>query len=446
MKRREFSKMAAAGFLGMGLSPSIVAGTNTSLSKDNKSNNVIDIGSRLELFLDDLMVDRLEGEAQRVFHKPVPREIIMTFDKPWEGQCSVPTIFQDGDLYRMFIGCRIMQNYDSKEPPGRARTRVMTQCHAIYFESHDGIRWTRPNLGLVEYDGSKNNNILLDPSDGCGIVPFRDENPDVAPEALYKAMKGIFLPGQKYMIPTQSSDGFHWKITQDEAIISDGAFDSQNTAFWDPNINAYRAYYRIIGSMSTKVKGRDMKTATSPDYLNWVEGTPLTYLTPPPSEFYHNGIRNYHRAPHIYIGMAGAYFDRGWTPALEQLPDLEVRKNLSSARHRAGSALTDTLLIWSRDGLVFDLAPSTFLRPGPERPGSWKYSDHHVGWHLVETKSAMEGADPELSIYATESYRIKSLEPPHRSMPSKLRRYTLRLDGFASICAPINGGEVITRP
>jgi hypothetical protein len=50
----------------------------------------------------------------------------------------------------------------------------------------------------------------------------------------------------------------------------------------------------------------------------------------------------------------------------------------------------------------------------------------------------MEGAPKELSLYATESYWTDN--------SSKLRRYTLRIDGFVSIEAPFSGGEVLTKP
>jgi hypothetical protein len=92
--------------------------------------------------------------------------------------------------------------------------------------------------------------------------------------------------------------------------------------------------------------------------------------------------------------------------------------------------------MWSRDGGTFELAPSTFMPPGPERPGTYTYSDM-VAWHLVETASDLEGASPELTLYRQEFYYIGDV---------RLRRYTLRLDGFASIHAPIAGGELVTPP
>ncbi len=60
------------------------------------------------------------------------------------------------------------------------------------------------------------------------------------------------------------------------------------------------------------------------------------------------------------------------------------------------------------------------------------------GRGIVETKAEIEGAPNELSFYATEGY--------YRGPAVRLRRYTLRLDGFASVSAPPKGGEMVTKP
>ena len=63
----------------------------------------LDIGSRRELFVDDLLVDQLTGKAELRLHHPVPQEIALVHDAPWEGSGSgYHSIFQDGDLYRMY--------------------------------------------------------------------------------------------------------------------------------------------------------------------------------------------------------------------------------------------------------------------------------------------------------------------------------------------------------
>ena len=56
----------------------------------------------------------------------------------------------------------------------------------------------------------------------------------------------------------------------------------------------------------------------------------------------------------------------------------------------------------------------------------------------MTTKSAFEGAPDELSIYTQEDY--------WRGESTSFRRYTLRVDGFVSVQAPLSGGEVVTKP
>ena len=59
----------------------------------------IDIGSRLELMIDDYLIARLSGDAERRLNRPIPQEAVLVTDKPWEGNASGGfTIFQDGDI------------------------------------------------------------------------------------------------------------------------------------------------------------------------------------------------------------------------------------------------------------------------------------------------------------------------------------------------------------
>ena len=403
--------------------------------------DILDIGSRRELFLDNLLVDRLEGGAQRVFHKPVPREVVITFDQPWEGNtCLAVAVFQVGDVYRLY--------YRASNTPGSAGGEKRgAHTFDAYAESRDGRHWTRPALGLVEFQGSKDNNLIPKPAAPAGwaldaLCPFRDENPEAAADALSKAVAPLYGPGntaddwlsrEKSLAVLASPDGIRWTLMQDQGVFAkEGFFDSVNLAFWDPNTRAYRAYFRDARRPAFV---RDIKTGTSPDFRRWTPGQWLSYTSTPSAQFYTNGIRPYHRAPHLYLGFPGMYDDRQWSPAMAQLPDAEKRRKNVEEWKRPGP-LSEVQLMWSRDGSTFELSPSTFMPPGPERPGSWTYSDN-VAWHLVETASDLEGAAPELTLYAQEFYYLGDV---------RLRRYTLRLDGFASIHAPTAGGELITPP
>lgn len=63
----------------------------------------VEIGGRWELLVDDYLIDAMSGQVELRLHRPVPREVVLIHDRPWEGNtCGYHTIFKDGDLYRMY--------------------------------------------------------------------------------------------------------------------------------------------------------------------------------------------------------------------------------------------------------------------------------------------------------------------------------------------------------
>ena len=156
---------------------------------------------------------------------------------------------------------------------------------------------------------------------------------------------------------------------------------------------------------------------------------------------YTNGIHPYHRAPHILFGFPTRYTARKMTDHLKSLEPVELRAELTAAYARVGSDLTDGLFMTSRDGVRFRRWDEAFLRPGLEAGPSasnWTYGDNYQNYGLFETASDREGAPPELSMLFSEGYWRKG--------ESRLRRYTIRLDGFVSAQADFAGGEVLTKP
>lgn len=386
----------------------------------------VSIGSRLELFIDPYLIERFEGDARLRLHHPVRREVAMVHDAPWEGRGGgYHTIFRDGDLYRMYYHAWNMPEVTGK--PGRLTI--------AYGESRDGIRWTKPELGLVEYNGSRQNNIVLGEINGKephDLAPFRDPNPDAKPEARYKAVGFGYQPRGLYAF--QSPDGLRWKLMKPTPVITDGYFDTQNIAFWDPTIKRYRAYIRDFDQ--NKIRG--IRTAVSDDFINWSKPEWLVYPGAPVEQLYTNQVLPYHRAPHILIGFPARYVDRGWTESTRLLPELAEREERARKSPRYGSAVTDGLLMTSRDGLHFHRWDEAFLRPGLKTRHNWSYGDNYIAWHVVETEPTTDDEPRELSLYATESYFTGD--------SSRLRRYTLRMDGFASVFAPLGGGMVVTKP
>lgn len=410
------------------------------LLKNQQSKTIRDLGSRLELFADNYLIDKLEGNAELRMHQPESREIVIVHDKPWEGSGSgYHSIFRDGDKYRMYY--KAWQLSVTPE-------NVKTDDHPLfccYAESADGIHWTKPNLGLYEFRGSKDNNIVFISglmggvnADGGHPAVFRDENPDATPDALYKAILAGNDP--RGLFAFKSPDGIYWTPLSKIPVITDGAFDSQNLAFWDNVKGEYRSYWRYFtkGTDSLPYQGiRAIRTACSKDFVKWTDQADLQYTDSPEEQLYTNQIKPYYRAPHILIGFPTRYTDRGWSESMKALPELEHREWRAKASPRYGTALTEALFMVSRDGILFKRWNEAFLRPGIEREGTWNYGQQYIAWSVVETKSALEGAPNELSLYATESYWTDS--------SSALRRYTLRIDGFVSVSAPMSGGELFTK-
>jgi hypothetical protein len=385
----------------------------------------IPIGSRLELMVDDYLIESLEDHARRVLHHPVLQEIAIDFDAPWEGSGSnYPTVFRDGDLYRMYYrGAQFTIADGALHEDHPAVT--------CYAESRNGIDWEKPKLGLFEFAGSKENNIVWMGYGSHNFVPFKDSRPDVPDDQRYKAL-AYADGGQHGLAAIASPDGLHWRLLLEKPVLTDGDFDSQNVAFWDKTRDEYRAYYRKFHNGV-----RDIRTATSKDFLNWSEGQLLEYPGAPREELYTNQIKPYYRAPHILIGLPTRYIDRGWSESMQSLPEVDHRRLRSAVQDRYGTALTDTVLMTSRDGQTFHRWNKTFLPPGPERTGAWNYGHLYTAWGMVETAAKAEGMPNELSIYATESAWTEKA--------AQLRRYTLRIDGFASVSAPDSGGEMRTK-
>ncbi len=402
------------------------------------------LGSRRELFTDDHLIERLSGGAEQRLHQPQPREVVLIHDAPWEGSGSgYHSVFRDGNLYRMYYKAWQLTVTPSKVNTGE---HPLLTCYA---ESDDGIHWRKPELGLHEFSGSKANNIVIPHGmmgkvnpDGGHPAFFKDDNPAATPDAKYKAIVRSNSP--KGLLALKSADGLRWQPMADAPVITAGAFDSQNLAFWDANSGLYRAYWRIFTAGVTdednwKPGGyRAIRTATSKDFLHWENQREVAYADSPAEHLYTNQIKPYPRAPHLLIGFPSRYIERGWSESMRALPEREHREWRARANQRYGTAITEGLFMCSRDGVTFKRWNEAFLPPGIERDGAWNYGQQYLAWHVVETKSSLAGAPDELSFYSTESYWT--------GKSSELRRYTLRLDGFVSIYAPMKGGELLTKP
>ena len=61
----------------------------------------VDVGARLELFVDDYLLANITGEVSHALIRPEPREVVFVADAPWEGNTSgYYTFFQDDKTYK----------------------------------------------------------------------------------------------------------------------------------------------------------------------------------------------------------------------------------------------------------------------------------------------------------------------------------------------------------
>jgi hypothetical protein len=388
----------------------------------------IAIGSRLEPFVDDALIDSMHGAVELKLHSPVPREVAMTFDESWEGGSSgYSTVIKDDDIYRMYYrGDR----YEMDDPPLRS-AHAEVVCYA---ESPDGIRWTKPHLDTFQWPDAEHNNIIWTGAPaGHNFTPFKDNNPNCPPEQLYKAVGGtIYTDG---LWTFQSADGKHWKPLSSKPVVTEGWFDSQNVAFWDAQKQRYAMYFRVF-SEGKKNGIRLVAMCHSKDFETWSEPVVVEYPGSPPQEMYTNQIIPYYRAPHIYLGFPTRYLEKPQSKHIKKLPPLELRDKLQEVDPRSATALSDALFMSSRDGISFKRWDESFLRPGPQDENRWIYGDNFQGYGLYDTLSPV--SEPEISMLFNEgSWRDGKL---------LFRRYTIRLDGFVSVNAKYSGGSVTTKP
>ena len=219
---------------------------------------------RVDLFLDD---DHLVAASEGVAVTPAavekhPDNPLLVHDKPWEqGLLNYTCVLQDVDegVYKMWY------QMVSPEPQGERRSA----CH--YAVSKDGLHWEKPALGLVEFAGSTENNILFVESENVNGTPSYWVIKDYAepdPAKRYKMMRHSWDFQGRAAQMGWSADGVRWTFSEFGNLT--GSIDSQNVFFWDNQAGSYVGYFR------SHVGGRrSIARATSPDLFHWSRMTTI---------------------------------------------------------------------------------------------------------------------------------------------------------------------------
>ncbi len=381
----------------------MLCGSQSIRAEESATNGIIDIGSRLELFVDHYLVAQsaLENVTLRL-HEPQEMPLPKS---PLIG--GYMTVIKDGDLYRAYY------RYTDKGRPKKKGIRTLSKWwnHEevyCYAESHDGREWTFPNLGLYKVKGSYNNNVIIADMQHRiehNFSPFLDTKPGIDKSERFKALAGN---GQKAegegLFALVSSDGIHWKQKGDKAVIPGtyapgGGFDSQNASFWSKAENLYICYFRDWEPLFGKDRLRTICRTTSPDFVHWSK--PVEMAPNLPGEhLYTNQTHPYFRAPQIYIALPTRI-----------VPGRGMSTDILFMTSRAGAEKYDRLFT------------EAFIRPGLD-PARWGNRANYVALNVVPTGPA------EMSIYHEHSGH----------------RYVLRTDGFVSVHAGAEQGEFLTKP
>jgi len=379
----------------------------------SKSKSVVSIGSRLEMLVDDWLIEDQQNLTLQLT-APQREEIVWVNEAPCEGATSCYfNVIQDGALTRLYY-------------------RGVDDTSVCYAESKDGIHFERSDLNLYDFDGNKKNNIVFQGSDensfaSHNFAPFLDSNPNASEEERYKAVGGHRRSdgSGRELYAFSSPDGIHWKKWHDEPIITAGKFDSLNVVFWDNVAGVYRCFSRLwipadnsavpVGGVPVNKGLRGIQSCTSSDFLHWSTPQPHQYCGQmPPEEFYTNATIPAPNAPHILLAFPMRYVGH------RQKNDIFGQ-----------DAVCDAVFMSSRDGVRWDRTfGEAWIRPGLDQR-NWTDRSNMTARGIVAT------SPEEFSVYVSEHYRWPD---------NRLRRYSIRRDGFASLRAGAQRGEWTTRP
>ncbi|MHA1793946.1 MAG: hypothetical protein ACTSVI_14995 [Promethearchaeota archaeon] len=227
---------------------------------------------------------------------------ILESDKPWEEDFigAYISVVREEGKYKMW--------YESF--PDYVKDQISISCYA---ESKDGVHWEKPNLGLVEWNESKENNIFFTPDmhpdhHGLhGLSVFLDKNPECPADEKYKLIYTAPDKERKdrYCHGAVSPDGIHWTILSEPIVKERIWADTQTIIEWNNDINKYVGFFR-----SWLYGRRQVYFGTSDDFKNWKNLEPVLSsdpTLPPDHDWYTNAFFSWPGARNAYFMLPAVY-------------------------------------------------------------------------------------------------------------------------------------------
>ncbi|MBL8292810.1 MAG: hypothetical protein JNN08_13285 [Bryobacterales bacterium] len=369
-------------------------------------------GERLqgrELFVDTEWIDSLQGATLRM-HAPVDRGPAFQLDRSWEGAFSAYfTMLKLDSGFRAYY-----RGVPNSGADGRGDE---VTCYA---ESRDGIVWTKPDQNVI---------VREQPPFSHNFTPFIDPRPGVPENERFKALAGTSRSG---LMAFASADGLRWRRWRETPVLPPSKvtrYDSQNLAFWSASEGRFVLYFRTFKDVPGKGRVRWVSRTTSDDFANWAEPVEMRFFTrtrqpAPPDHLYTNQTSAYFRAPHIYVAIAARFLPGRQVLTPEEAHAIRVDPGYFKDT-------SDAIMMTTRGGDTYQRTfLETFLRPGLGME-NWVSRTNYPALNLLQTGPG------EMSLYVNRNYGQPT---------AHLARYSLRLDGLASLHAGYEGGEMTTRP
>lgn len=384
------------------------------------------------LFADDSGIAS-KRDVVRTIHPARPSEApVMVGEKPWEGAriYAFGSIYYDEKkkLFQLwYLSVPEAVAAGISEEDRRAAGRVPTLRGNGYFlvmyaTSPDGVTWTRPNLGLHAFNGSKDNNIVFDLNSPT-VLRDRFESD---PAKRYKMLGTIH---QKYYA-AYSPDGVRWTSASDKPVLpfSDTIMLSQ-----DPNTGEYLAYHK----RPAIVRGFDRRVvwlSRSRDFLTWSEPQMIFSADEADDDWSRNAGERSEVYDMAVFPHAGGYLG---LPVMFQMMELRPREKMGPGQSPWAGPL-DVQLATSVDGTHWRRSSPRIPIIPRGAPGTFD------GGGILNVSSTSVDTPAETWVYYTAMATGHGAPIPPKRMT--IGRAVWRLHGFASLDAGPDGGRFETKP